>query len=55
MKTYIQTQFDKLKPQAPYSPSIQIHDGQGNKTNHLNITVEQLEAIRAILNQEPTK
>lgn len=48
--TYLASQLARLKP-TTYAPSIVLHDGNGNLTNTLNITIAQLEAIKAILKE----
>lgn len=51
-KTYYDYQIDGLQidPKSYYSPSIQICGGNGNLTNYMNITPDQVEQIRKILN-----
>ena len=47
---YLNSQLARLKP-TTYVASIVLHDGNGNRTNTLNITIAQLEAIKAILKE----
>ena len=48
--TYLDSQLARLNP-IYFSPSIVLRDGNGNSTNELNITIAQLEAIKAILKE----
>lgn len=50
MSNYIQSQFDRLR-QTKYAYTIKIWDSNGNSTNHLNLTQEELLQIQAILNK----
>lgn len=51
-KTYYDYQINKLRidPKSDCSPSIKIWGGNGNRTNYMDITPDQVEQIRKILN-----
>lgn len=43
--SYYEAQLKKIKLNTEFSPMIQITDGKGNKTHHMNITKESAETI----------
>lgn len=52
MSAYIEHQLAKLNPSLRYNQSIILLDGNSNKTNQLDISLEQYNKIVAILKEE---
>ena len=52
-RTYYDKEIESLKLHEglEFKPTVQIHAPNGNKTKHFSITREQVEKIRAILNE----
>ena len=49
-KHYRQSQFDQIsRKRSEYYKTIQIHDPEGGKTNHLNISDTEFAAIVTML------
>ena len=46
---YYHDQIDSLEDPGIYEYKIQIFGGNGSKTNHMNISKEQLEKIKDVL------
>ncbi len=48
---YIENQFNRLKPDGTHKPKIQINDSNGSHTNFIDISLEQLAAIKKLLKE----